>query len=83
MKSLVWGILFAIGAVAGAEAKKLTLAEKIDILVKSYPGVLSHGSEKGVGFVKHAQILPVDDGVKRNHFEMLESGDIEDSLHQI
>jgi hypothetical protein len=83
MKSLVCGMLFAVVAVAGAAAKDLTLAEKVDILVKSYPGVLSYGSEKGVGFVEHAQILPVDDGVKRDHFEMLESGDIEDSLQQI
>lgn len=83
MKSFVWGCLFAIAAAAGAEAKDLSLAEKIDILVKSYPGVINGGSEKGVGFVYHARILPVDDGVKRNHFEMLESGDIEDSLQQI
>jgi hypothetical protein len=83
MKSLVCGILFAIGAVAGAEAKDLTLAEKVDILVKSYPGVLNRGSVEGVGFVEHAQIVPVDDGVKRDHFQMLESGDIEDSLLQI
>lgn len=83
MKSIVWGCLFAIAAAAGAEAKELSLAEKIDILVKSYPGVINGGSEKGVGFVYHARILPVDDGVKRNHFEMLESGDIEDSLQQI
>jgi len=82
MKSFAWGFVFAVAA-ASAQAKDLSVAEKIDILLKSYPGVLSHSSENGVGFVEHAQILPVDDGVKRNHFEMLESGDIEDSLQQI
>jgi hypothetical protein len=82
MKSFVWGFVFAVAA-ASAQAKDLSLAEKINILVKSYPGVLNGGSEKGVGFVEHAQILPVDDGVTRDHFQMLENGDIEDSLQQI
>ena len=83
MKRSVWGFLLAMAVAAGAEAGELSLAEKIDILVKSYPDVLNGGSEKGVGFIYHARILPVDDGVKRNNFEMLEGGDIEDSLQQI
>lgn len=64
-------------------ANDLTLAEKIDILVKSYPDTLNTGSGTGVGFVRHAQILEVDDGVRRDHFQKLEAGDIEDSLQQI
>jgi hypothetical protein len=82
-------VILAIGAVllvalpSASVAKDLTLAEKIDILVRAYPETLNMGSEKGVGFIRHAQILAVDDGVKRNHFQMLEEGDIEDSLQQI
>ena len=84
MKRFLSGLLLALCASAGlAQAKDLTLAEKIDILVESYPGILTGGSEKHVGFVGHAQRLAVDDGVTRDHFEMLASGDIEDSLRQI
>lgn len=84
MKRIVSGSLSAIYLfAASAQAKELTLAEKIEILVRSYPEVLNNGSEKHVGFVFHARALPVDDGVKRDHFQMLESGDIEDSLRQI
>ena len=84
MKRFLSGLLLALCASAGlAQAKDLTLAEKIDILVESYPGILTGGSEKHVGLVGHAQRLAVDDGVTRDHFEMLASGDIEDSLRQI
>jgi hypothetical protein len=83
MKPILLGSLFAICSFASAQARELTLAEKIDILIKSYPEVLNNGSEKHVGFAFHARMLAVDDGVKRNHFQMLESGDIEDSLQQI
>lgn len=84
MMRILSGLLFAICGFAGfAQAKDLTLAEKIDILVKSYPEILNNGSEKHVGFFQHAQLVPVDDGVKRDHFQMLEGGDIEDSLQQI
>lgn len=64
-------------------AAELGLAEKIDILLKSYPGVLRGGSAKDIGFVLHDERLAVDDGVKRDHFQKLESGDVEDSLQQI
>jgi hypothetical protein len=80
---LAMGVVLSLALPAPSFAKDLTLAEKIDILVKSYPDSLSMGSEKGVGFIRHAQILEVDDGVKRDHFQMLEAGDIEDSLQQI
>jgi hypothetical protein len=84
MRSFVLGFLFAICACSTtAQARDLTLAEKVDILVKSYPDTMNGGSETFVGFVRNAQMIPVDDGVKRDHFQMLESGDIEDSLKQI
>jgi hypothetical protein len=84
MKNIVPGFLLAVLAFAApVQARDLTLAEKIDILVKSYPGILNRGSENHVGFISHAQLMKVDDGVKRDHFQMLESGDIEDSLQQI
>jgi hypothetical protein len=77
------GVVMSLAWSSAGIAKDLTLAEKIDILVKAYPDTLNMGSEKGVGFIRHAQILDVDDGVKRDHFQMLEAGDIEDSLRQI
>ena len=80
---LAMGVGVMLSSSSMGFAKNLTLAEKIDILVKSYPDTLNAGSEKGVGFIRHAQILEVDDGVKRDHFQMLEAGDIEDSLQQI
>ena len=83
MRILISGFLIAICICGEAQARDLTLAEKIDILVKSYPDTMNGGSEKSVGFVRHAQMLPVDDGVERNHFQKLEHGDIEDSLQQI
>jgi hypothetical protein len=83
MKRLAFGFLLAISICATAHSGDLTLAEKIDILVKSYPDTLNGGSAEFVGFVRHAQMLPVDDGVRRDHFQKLASGDIEDSLEQI
>lgn len=83
MKNFIWGLLFAICGCSTVQAENLTLAEKVDILVKSYPDTLNKGSETSVGFTRHAQMMPVDDGVKRDHFQMLERGDIEDSLQQI
>ncbi|WP_258162452.1 M15 family metallopeptidase [Rhizobium sp. TH2] len=80
---LAVGVVLSLASSTAVHAKDLTLSEKIDILVKAYPDTLNMGSEKGVGFIRHAQLLPVDDGVKRDHFQMLEEGDIEDSLQQI
>ena len=83
--SFAAGLLLILASVWAmpARAADLSLAEKIDILVKAYPDTLRNGSGKDVGFVRHARFLPVDDGVARDHLEMIESGDIEDSLRQI
>lgn len=84
MKTLASALFLAVLAFIGpAHSRDLTLAEKIDILVKAYPDTLNGGSEQSVGFVRSAQFIKVDDGVKRDHFQKLEAGDIEDSLEQI
>ncbi|MGV3551917.1 M15 family metallopeptidase [Rhizobium sp.] len=84
MKSFILGFALVTSTlVASAQARELTLAEKVDILVKSYPGIIKDGSDKAVTFAGSAKTMPVDDGVARDHFQKLESGDIVDSLEQI
>jgi hypothetical protein len=84
MKCFVLGCALATAVVCtGVHAGELTLADKIDILVKSYPDLIREGSEKTVTLHGSAQPLTVDDGVLRDHFQQLEGGSIADSLAQI
>ena len=84
MKSLILvSSVAAFALMTGAGAAELSLSEKVDILVKSYPDVIKGGSAERIGFHRYAQLMKVDDGIKRDHFQMLESGDIADSLQQI
>lgn len=71
-------------------AENLTLDQKVEILVQSYPETMNAASRangsvpgKYVTFIGKAEALEVDDGKVRDHFQMLEDGDIEDSLAQI
>jgi hypothetical protein len=77
--------MFAAGGwlVAGFPAAALTLEEKLDILVKSYPDTLLSASDNHVTFRFKAEAVVVDDGKARDHFQQLEDGDIEDSLEQL
>ena len=81
MKALRYGLLLAALA-ASAQAGELTLAEKLDILVKSYPGTVVGVTGGKVTFRQGGAAI-VDDGVARDHFRKLEAGDVEDSLQQL
>jgi len=70
------------GMSGGAFAAELSLAEKIDILVASYPDSIVK-AEGGKLVMKDGDPIVIDDGKSRDHFAMLESGDVEDSLQQI
>ena len=74
-------LLTALGA-GHAAAAELSLAERLAIVAKSYPGTIASISGNEV-VLKNGRKVVVDDGVKRDHFEMLEAGDLEDSLQQL
>lgn len=74
-------LLTALGA-AGPAAAELSLAEKLEIVAKSYPDTIASISGNEV-LLKDGGKVVIDDGVKRDHFQMLESGDLEDSLKQL
>lgn len=78
----LWLIAAALAMPDMANSAELSLREKLDILVTSYPDAIGDAGEY-VTFKYRAQALKVDDGVKRDHFQMLEKGDVEDSLKQI
>lgn len=63
-------------------AAELSLAEKLDILAKSYPDTIAAVSDKAVTLKSGGDPITVDDGVARDHFQQLEKGDVEDSLQQ-
>ena len=84
MSRLVLGLALTLLAFpVSAHAEGLTLAEKVDILVKSYPGTIKSGSDQSIAFHRSSKAMAVDDGVGRDHFQKLESGDIADSLEQV
>lgn len=72
---------FAVAQLSGTSlAAELSLAEKRDILVRSYPDTIASVTGNHVTFVKKAEAVIVDDGKMRDHFQKLEAGDVEDSL---
>jgi len=82
----VAGGLCGTGGLCGlgsARAAPLSLNEKIDILVKAYPDTLTGAVDGHVVFKQKAETVVIDDGKARDHFQQLESGDIEDSLQQL
>ncbi|MBX9458798.1 MAG: M15 family metallopeptidase [Rhizobium sp.] len=64
-------------------AAELTLDEKLDILARSYPATIAGVADGHVTFISKAEAVIVDDGKARDHFQMLETGDVEDSLQQL
>lgn len=83
MKRFVLGCALAImSCSAPVQARDMTPAEKIDSLVAAYPDMIEGGSETTIRF-RGGDAMAVDDGVGRDHFQKLESGDIADSLEQV
>lgn len=84
MKNLMSAAMLLLAGLPGtAGAADLTLGEKIDILLKSYPETVNAAVGNHVTFKSKAEAVIIDDGKTRDHFQMLEEGDIEDSLEQI
>lgn len=65
-----------------ADAAELSLAQKVDLLIKAYPETLL-GVDGGAIRFRDGTSLPVDDGKAKRHPDKLAAGDIEDSLSQI
>lgn len=83
MKSAIAGVFAAMAMAGPALAADLTLEQKLDILVKAYPDTVTSASHNHIVFRRKQEAVIVDDGKKRDHFQMLEDGDVEDSLEQI
>jgi hypothetical protein len=74
---------FLLSATGHVCAASLSLDEKLDILVKAYPETINSRVGNFITFKQKAEAVIIDDGTKRDHFQKLETGDIEDSLQQI
>ncbi|CDZ53098.1 M15 family metallopeptidase [Neorhizobium galegae] len=74
-------VLLAVLVCGPAEARELRLEEKIAALVKAYPDMIV-ASRDGRLIMKEGAPIPIDDGIRRNHAQMLAEGDVEDSLSQ-
>ncbi len=83
MKTIILAAAIFAGLATSATATELTLAEKLDILVKAYPDTVASVGGNHAVFKEKAEAVIVDDGKARDHFQKLEDGDIEDSLQQI
>jgi hypothetical protein len=80
LQILALGLVLALPQ--AASAADLTLAQKLDILVKAYPETVASAAGNQVVF-KSGDKVVIDDGKVRDHFARLEQGDVEDSLDQI
>jgi hypothetical protein len=79
----VFAALAAMLLSSAATAAELSLAEKLEILAKSYPDTIAGVTDNKVTVKGASEGIIVDDGADRDHFQKLEKGDIEDSLQQI
>ncbi len=79
---IVFAVSIAITATTTAHAEIVSLSEKLDILVNSYPATIAKHNGN-VLVLKNGSKLQIDDGKKKTHPEKLAQGDIEDSLLQI
>lgn len=63
-------------------ARELRLEEKVTALVKAYPDMIE-ASRDGKLIMREGAPIPIDDGIRRSHAQMLVEGDVEDSLSQV
>lgn len=75
-------IFLGFVAAAGNAAAEIGLSDKLDIVARSYPDSIASIDGNAV-VLKNGGRIVVDDGIKRDHFQMLEAGDLEDSLQQV
>jgi hypothetical protein len=83
LKLILYVAALMLAGSQSVSAADLALADKIDILVKAYPDTINAAMDGHIVFKFKAEAVKIDDGVVRDHFEKLETGDIEDSLDQI
>jgi hypothetical protein len=84
LKSLTKCLALAAFLLPGfAYANDLTLDQKLDILVKSYPSTVENIVDNHIILKSRHEEVVIDDGKKRDHFQQLESGDVADSLAQV
>jgi hypothetical protein len=81
VSSIMAALLALLCGSADASAE-LGLAEKLAIVARSYPDTIASITGNEV-LLKNGSRIVVDDGVTRDHFQMLEAGDLEDSLKQL
>jgi hypothetical protein len=71
-----------LGTSSQALAAELSVADKIDLLIKAYPETLEKSEGGDIRF-RDGGSLPIDDGRVKDHAAKLATGDIEDSLSQV
>ncbi|KOR31612.1 hypothetical protein TI05_12465 [Achromatium sp. WMS3] len=64
-------------------AQDIGLNAKLDILIKTYPNILSHHQNNMLYFKNGLSPMQIDDGRPKNHKAKLAQADIEDTLSQI
>ncbi|PLX35652.1 MAG: hypothetical protein C0605_09040 [Hyphomicrobiales bacterium] len=77
----IWGLMLMLAA-GPLGAAELSLADKLDLLVKSYPDSLASAAGGRLHF-KDGSEMAIDDGRTKSHAEALADADIEDMLSQI
>jgi hypothetical protein len=68
------------GAVRAGE---IGLSERLDMLIASYPDVLSHVDGNRLILKDGGPAIPIDDGRAKSHAEALVDADVEDMLRQV
>lgn len=66
-----------------ASAAEPSVAARVQILLESYPGVLSHAADNRLYFADDSPPIVIDDGRDKTHQEALAGADVEDMLRQI
>ncbi len=82
---LVFGLVLtgAVSATASSAcAATLSLDEKLDLLIAAYPDSITGRQGNFLTFADGGPPIEIDDGKTKIHAELLEHGDIEDSLEQ-
>lgn len=79
--------LLALGQIAvwsgPVQAAEVSLSDRLDVLIASYPDVLSHVDGNRLILKDGGPAIVIDDGKAKSHAEALADGDVEDMLSQL
>ena len=75
-------VLVALSGAITAQAASVSLAEKLEIMRRTYPTVIAEIRNDAI-VLTSGERLPVDDGEEKDHQAKLKHADIEDALSQI